>query len=163
MVSSYFFILYAITNGETHRKNCPLVMSTTPKPSQNGTTAKPVQAPQNGNPKPVVSTTVTVARLPVKIEEPKPELDRKISVEDAFLKLDQLQAKREKWEELKECENKLNKFDLSYTGRTDNITFKDSKGTTFSTCNPAVIAMTIAWLQKDTAARLKELEAQIQF
>lgn len=128
-------------------------MSTTQKPSANGTTAKPVENPNNSK---KVETTVTVSKLPIK-EEKIP------SLEDKFYKLDVLQAHREKWQELKECQDKLNKFNLTYTGRTDNVTFKDSNGISFSTHNPEVVAKTIAWLKEDTAKRLAEVENLISF
>jgi hypothetical protein len=133
-------------------------MTTSQKPSQNGTSTKPVETATNGK---KVETTVLVAPLPVKQEPAKEE---KIpSLEDKFYKLDVLQAHREKWQELKECQDKLNKFNLTYTGRTDNVTFKDSNGISFSTHNPEVVAKTIAWLKEDTAKRLAEVETLISF
>ena len=133
-------------------------MTTSQKPSQNGTSTKPVENPNNGK---KVETTVLVAPLPVK---PEQKQDEKItSLEDKFYKLDQLQAHREKWEELKECLNKLNKFNCTYTGRTDNVIFKDANGLTFSTHNPEVVAKTIELLKQDTAQRLAEVEKLISF
>lgn len=128
-------------------------MTTSQKPSANGTTAKPVENPNNSK---KVETTVTVSKLPIKEE-------KIASLEDKFYKLDVLQAHREKWQELKECQDKLNKFNLTYTGRTDNVTFKDANGISFSTHNPEVVAKTIAWLKEDTAKRLAEVETLISF
>ena len=136
-------------------------MVTTTKPSQNGTSAKPVENPNNGKDQKPVATTVKVEPLPLKPEQPKEE-KKGISLEDRFYKLDQLQSLREKWEEHKDCMDKLNKFKLTYTGRTDNVTFKDANGVTFTTHNPEVVARMIEWLKDDTAKRLQEIEKQIE-
>lgn len=84
-----------------------------------------------------------------------------LTIDDRFYRLDVLTSLREKYEKVKDCLEKLNKFKISAEGRGDNITLKDAAGLTFTTFNATAVKQFIEFLTADLTTQLKDLDAQI--
>lgn len=137
-------------------------MSTTPKPSQNGTTAKPVETLTNGKEQKPVATTVPVAPLPLKKETHKEPADQP-PLEDRIFKVQQLTHLIDKRDKLQESLRKLNAFKLSTDGRNDELRIEDGEGNEFFTTNSAAIGDVVSTLKASIQSKLLETEALILF
>lgn len=91
---------------------------------------------------------------------PKPDL-KAPSIEDKFYKMDTLFSLRDKHEKITESLDKLNRFNLSSDGRSDNITFTDSAKNSFTTHSPEVLKKTIEALKVDCKEKLAAIEKEI--
>lgn len=123
--------------------------------TKQGATPPPAQEQPAANPPKLPDITPEERQLP--------PTTTAIPIGDRFYQLDRLLSMRDKYEKIKDCLDKLNKWKLAADGRGDNVTLKDAAGLTFTTYNASAVKMFVDLLKKDLTDQLQELDAKITF
>ena len=130
-------------------------MTTSQKPSANGTTAKPVETPSNSK---KVETTVSVVKLPVKEEKTT------LTFEDRLHKLNMLFDLQKKYLTLKNSQQKLLEFQMK-SGDEDGcyLTIRDDNRNEFTTYNTGVIIEVLECLKNSINTKIKQIEPKLNW
>ncbi len=132
-------------------------MIATQKPTQNGTSTKPIETPTNGKQK---ETSILIAKPPV-VDAIKNE-EKLLSFDEKFNKLNILFDLQKKYLTLKNSQQKLLEFQLKSNDENGcYLTIKDDNRNEFTTYNTSVIIDVMKCLSDSISLKIKELETKL--
>jgi hypothetical protein len=97
-----------------------------------------------------------------KEEQPKPEQPQKVvSVEDRKKRMELFSALVAKHETYQDTHQKIEAFSIGSDEHSQTLTFKDSKGATFSTGNPVILKPVLELVRQQIKMQVGELDKDI--